>query len=218
MKVLFAGYRHWSLELLRRIKNNHPDVIWISADSPENLSLLFEQKSFDLILLAGWSWILPKNMVESIDVLGLHPSDLPSFAGGSPIQNQILNGVNDTKMTLFRLNEKVDDGDILYKEPLSLLGHMEDIFENMIESSENIISRLVDDFPELVYQKQNKLPESENYRRVKPSQSRITLDDMANMNTLELYDFIRCREDPYPNVYIEDSFGKLYFKFVEHVK
>jgi len=36
------------------------------------------------------------------------------------------------------------------------------------------------------------------------------------MSTRELYNFIRCRQDPYPNVYLEDEFGKLIFKNVEY--
>ena len=34
------------------------------------------------------------------------------------------------------------------------------------------------------------------------------------MNTEELYNFIRCLEDPYPNAFIEDEVGTISFKKV----
>ena len=50
----------------------------------------------------------------------LHPSDLPKFRGGSPIQNQIINGVKKTKISIFRINSEIDAGDIVAKAPLDL--------------------------------------------------------------------------------------------------
>jgi hypothetical protein len=38
--------------------------------------------------------------------------------------------------------------------------------------------------------------------------------DFSQMNTRELYDFIRCREHPYPNAFMEDEFGMLSFVLV----
>ena len=38
------------------------------------------------------------------------------------------------------------------------------------------------------------------------------------MTAQNLYDTIRCREDPYPNAYIEDETGRLIFKRVEFIQ
>ena len=50
----------------------------------------------------------------------MHPSDLPKYAGGSPIQHQIINGVINSKATLFEVTKEIDSGPILYKTNLSL--------------------------------------------------------------------------------------------------
>ena len=43
----------------------------------------------------------------------LHPSKLPLFAGGSPLQNQIIRNVKQSAVTLFIMNEKIDQGNII---------------------------------------------------------------------------------------------------------
>ena len=42
----------------------------------------------------------------------LHPSPLPKFRGGSPIQNQIIRNKKKSMVTIFRINNILDGGDI----------------------------------------------------------------------------------------------------------
>ena len=168
-----------------------------------------------MVILAGWSWIISKDIVEKYFIVGLHPSDLPNYAGGSPIQNQILDGVENTKMSLFKVSPKIDKGEILYKSNLSLLGGMEDIFENLTSSSLEVLNLMFLDYPDIKLQLQT--GEGKNCKRLKPKDSKIDLP-LENMTVKEFYNFIRCREDPYPNVYVEDETGTLYFKKVDFVE
>ena len=78
-----------------------------------------------IIILLGWSWILKKEVVNNFYVIGIHPSDLPNYAGGSPIQNQIINGLSSSKCTLFKISKYVDKGPILGKTNLNLDGNIE---------------------------------------------------------------------------------------------
>ena len=57
-----------------------------------------------------------------------HPSPLPKFRGGSPIQNQIINGKSDSAVSIFKISEKLDEGDIIYQKYLSLEGELSKIF------------------------------------------------------------------------------------------
>ena len=50
----------------------------------------------------------------------LHPSPLPKYRGGSPIQNQIIRGVVDSMVTIFVMNDKIDAGDIIAQSPFLL--------------------------------------------------------------------------------------------------
>ena len=155
-------------------------------------------------------------MTDATWVIGVHPSNLPEFAGGSPIQNQILSGVSDTKMTLFRMTAKLDEGPILAKLPLSLNGHMHEIFERLTLTSLLLFADFLRNFPNIKL-----LPNSgpqENirlYSRLPPSASQLSRDDLAKKSARDLYNLIRSHEDPYPNCYFEDDSGRIIFKLCE---
>ena len=132
--IIFAGYRDWAKKIY-----DYANFNWYLAETPEELLDLYNIDDCKMVILAGWSWILSREQVSSKLVFGFHPSDLPNYAGGSPIQNQVLDSIVDTKMTLFKLDEKIDHGNFLYKENLSLKGSIESIFRNMTYSSIAII-------------------------------------------------------------------------------
>ena len=46
----------------------------------------------------------------------LHPSPLPKFRGGSPIQNQIIRGEKISAVTIFKINKIIDGGDIYFQK------------------------------------------------------------------------------------------------------
>ncbi|SVE63951.1 uncharacterized protein METZ01_LOCUS516805, partial [marine metagenome] len=55
----------------------------------------------DIILFYGWSWIISETIVNTYKCIMLHPSKLPKYRGGSPIQNQIIDGEIESAVTLF---------------------------------------------------------------------------------------------------------------------
>ena len=213
--IIFAGYREWALKIFEFLETEYDAYTWHLAKTPAQLDDLLQIKNVGIVVLAGWSWIIKRGDLSSNLFVGLHPSDLPSYSGGSPIQNQILDGITSTKMTLFKLDKKIDEGDILYKEDLSLSGGISEIFNSLTLSSIEIMKKLMKDYPDLKFLKQtgNRI----SRKRLKPSDSSLTGDKISSMTTVELYDFIRCREEPYPNAFIEDTYGRLLFKKVEFI-
>ena len=71
----------------------------------------------NIILWYGWSWILPPNIVKEYNCVALHPSPLPKYRGGSPLQNQIINGETISAITLFKMEEGLDNGDVIKQLP-----------------------------------------------------------------------------------------------------
>ena len=63
----------------------------------------------------------------------LHPSPLPKYRGGSPIQNQIINGEKKSAVTIFKINNILDGGDIYYQKKISLEGSLNEIFDRIIK-------------------------------------------------------------------------------------
>jgi len=213
MKVVLAGYRAWALESFVSVINRFPEIEFIVVKNPKDL----QHHTDSIVLGAGWSWIFPSEFLKDNKVVALmHPSALPNYAGGSPIQHQIIDGVTSSQATLFKVVTKIDAGPILYQEPISLCGHIEDVFNELKKATEKLFVRFLLDYPEVREVEQRYL--SPARKRLKPSDSRLTSTLLERMSCEELYNFIRCREDPYPNVYIEDDAGKLLIKRAVYIK
>ncbi len=69
----------------------------------------------DLIIVAAYSQILPKKILEfpKYGCLNVHPSLLPKYRGASPIQYAILNGDTETGVTIMFMDEKMDHGEVI---------------------------------------------------------------------------------------------------------
>ena len=205
MKVVLAGYREWATAAFSILKNEIKNVSFVEVNTPEQLNKI----SNSIVLGAGWSWILDESFLTRNKITALvHPSDLPSYAGGTPLQHQIINGITQTKATLFEVTNDLDGGPILYKSDLSLSGNMTDVFESLTKATVNLFKQFINDYPNVnkQYQTQGKI-----YKRLKPEDGEITREMFQDMSALDLYNYIRCREKPYPNTFLKDKTGTLYF-------
>lgn len=96
-------------------KNNHLKVLTPSSLSEKNFLEEIEKTKADFSLLAGYGKIIPPYLLNLFPYgfLNLHPSLLPKYRGATPIQSAILNGEKETGVTLFKMNEKMDEGPII---------------------------------------------------------------------------------------------------------
>jgi methionyl-tRNA formyltransferase len=65
--------------------------------------------------VAAYGQILPKEILEipKHGCLNVHPSLLPKYRGPTPVQTAILNGDEETGVTVIKMTEKIDAGDIV---------------------------------------------------------------------------------------------------------
>ena len=120
MKIALIGYRQWALDIYEKIANSY-DYEFLRINSKEEFSLdLIEDFKPDYILFYGWSWIINKNLIEKFKCVMLHPSPLPKYRGGSPIQNQIINGETHSAVTIFLMDEGIDTGPILFQKKINI--------------------------------------------------------------------------------------------------
>jgi methionyl-tRNA formyltransferase len=96
----------------------------IPVFQPEKLSendpVFYEER--DYFVVAAYGKIIPKSVFElpRFGTIGIHPSLLPKYRGATPIQSAILSGENETGVTLFLIDEKVDHGKIIAEETVSI--------------------------------------------------------------------------------------------------
>jgi methionyl-tRNA formyltransferase len=69
----------------------------------------------DLAVVAAYGRILPARVLATphLGCINVHASLLPAYRGAAPIQWAILNGDEETGVTIMRMNERMDEGDIL---------------------------------------------------------------------------------------------------------
>lgn len=76
----------------------------------------------DIMVVIAYGLILPPEILISprLGCINVHASLLPQWRGASPIQYAILNGDQLSGITVIQMNQGLDTGDILYKEPYQL--------------------------------------------------------------------------------------------------
>lgn len=191
MKYAFFGYRPWALQI---------------KDNLEIYGFKFTTLSkADVVLYYGWSKIIPKKIYENKFCLILHPSPLPKYRGGSPLQHQIMAGEKKSAVTICRVTDKLDAGDIYSQTHFSLKGNLNNIFERIIMlGTKDTIEVLQQIESGLPFHRQQDETKATTFKRRKPEESEIKDFKSAK----QLYNFIRALNDPYPNAFIRCKDGK----------
>lgn len=98
----------------------------IPVVQPEHLDAealtVLQQCAPEAAVIIAYGMLVPAAMLAAVPRgwLNLHPSLLPKYRGAAPVPHCILNGDAETGVTVFRLNEKFDKGDILAVEKIPL--------------------------------------------------------------------------------------------------
>lgn len=177
----------------------------VTEENP-NLSdylLTHDIKADTVFLFYGWSWKIPEYLYNQHLCLILHTSPLPKYRGGSPLQHQIMAGEKYSAITICKVEEKIDTGAIYAQAPFSLDGTLSEIFYRISELGTTVTNQLLEDIA-LGKAKPIKQDESKatTYKRRKPEESELTIEDLKTMTGTQIYNFIRSLADPYPNAFI----------------
>jgi methionyl-tRNA formyltransferase len=205
MRIACIGYRKWALNIYDSLEKSTSDTYYIIRSKLDFDELLLRNFNPDLILFYGWSWRVSEELLSDFICLMLHPSPLPKYRGGSPIQNQIILGEKKSKVSIFIMNSEIDAGDIVEQESISLEGSIDRIFQEI----ERVGIRLTLD---LIRNGMNPWPQDNNnasyFKRRTEADSEITLDEISGKSAQYLYNKIRMLNDPYPNAFIKTQDGK----------
>ena len=106
---------------------NYCKILEKELEKKHNVSIVNKKSDLiggDVCFLLGCYEIIGKNYLSLYKHnIVIHESDLPSGRGWSPMSWQILEGKNEIPISLFEANEKTDDGDIYFKDYISLQGN-----------------------------------------------------------------------------------------------
>jgi methionyl-tRNA formyltransferase len=96
-------------------------VIELDSFREESSKKIFDLE-LDLLLSVSFGLIVPQEIlnIPKIGALNVHPSLLPKYRGPSPIQAALLNGDRETGITIIKMEKRMDAGNILYQETVTI--------------------------------------------------------------------------------------------------
>lgn len=180
------------------------DGSWEYVSDPGALDTALNATNPRYIFFLHWSWIVPNHIHERYECVVFHMTDLPFGRGGSPLQNLILRGIKETKVSALKMTNKLDAGPIYLKKPLKLNGRALDIYKEVSKLCWLMIK-------EIIMETLKPIPQTGSpvsFKRRKPEESEIPTD----ISYQKMYDFIRMLDAPtYPHAFIDYGNIRLHF-------
>lgn len=154
-----------------------------------------------IIFFLHWSKYIPEKVYNKYLCIQFHISDLPFGRGGSPVQNQILKNITETKISALKVSEKIDAGPICLKSKISLLGRAQDIFIRMEKISIQMTKKIVQ-MKKINFRKQK--GRVFNFKRRDAYQSKLLNSRNELTSIKKLHNFIRALDaEGYPKANFE---------------
>lgn len=95
---------------------------------PEKLIEQLQNEAIDLLVLAGFLWLIPKALIKAFPnkIINLHPALLPNYGGkgmyGSKVHETVLvNKERESGITIHYVNEAYDEGGIIFQAKTNIL-------------------------------------------------------------------------------------------------
>lgn len=93
--------------------------------SNEILDRLYDHR-IDMIVLAGFLWLVPRNLTELFTVVNIHPALLPKYGGkgmfGMNVHKAVLASKDkESGITIHRVNQDYDKGKIIFQATCPIL-------------------------------------------------------------------------------------------------
>ncbi len=212
VNIVIATIKSWNIKQAELLKNKYRDIhkFTIITNREELTTEYLEEFQPDYIFFPHWSYIIPAEIYDRFPCVVFHMTDLPFGRGGSPLQNLIVRGIKDTKISAIRVTEGIDAGPVYWKEPLSLDGSAEEIFER----AAGIIFQVM--IPKIMEEKPVPVPQSGEvvaFKRRKPEESEIGTE----FSPEQVYDYIRMLDaEGYPKAFLD--YGAYRLEFTGAVK
>ena len=114
----------------------------------------------DIVITAAYGQIIPKAVLDAprLGCINVHASLLPKYRGGAPIHQAIINGEEETGITIMYMEEAMDTGDIIAQSSLPILDtdDVGTLFEKLSIVGANL---LVETLPLLENNKAARIPQ-----------------------------------------------------------
>jgi methionyl-tRNA formyltransferase len=159
----------------------------------------------DIICICHFEKIIKKNILKipNYGCINLHPSILPNYRGLAPQHWPIINGDDETGITVHFVNEGIDTGDIIIQKKIKIRNneYVSDLQKRMKDIYGKVmVEAIVQILQNKEFKKQNHLIGS-YFGRLKLSNCQINLND----SVFKAYNLIRAVSYPYLGARLDDK-------------
>jgi len=207
-RYVIATTKTWNIENYKKLKDKFQnDEFFIITHKEELTEETLREIDPKYVFFPHWSWIIPKNIFTKFECVVFHMTDLPFGRGGSPLQNLIVRGIYETKVSAIKVEAGLDTGAIYLKYPVDISeGNADQILSKI---SQIVFNEMIPRFltEDLVATPQ--VGDAVSFARRKPEDSRIP----DGLTQRQLYDYIRMLDgEGYPTAYTEHQGKRIFFK------
>ncbi|MDG1518743.1 MAG: phosphoribosylglycinamide formyltransferase [Flavobacteriales bacterium] len=117
-------------EIIKKAKNWNCKIILISRKdfyNEENLSADLKSEGVDLIVLAGFLWLIPQHLLKAFPekIVNIHPALLPKYGGkgmhGMNVHRAVFEAEEkESGITIHTIDEEYDKGEILFQKAINV--------------------------------------------------------------------------------------------------
>lgn len=114
--------------LERARKLNIPCAVFSRTDFYETDKVLDSLKAYnvDMVILAGFLWLVPSNLINRFPIINIHPALLPKYGGkgmyGEKVHQAVVaNRETESGITIHYVNEHYDEGNIIFQAKCEVL-------------------------------------------------------------------------------------------------
>ncbi len=110
---------------------------------------IIERYKPDIGIVVAYGRLLKKPFLDAIPLYNVHTSLLPKYRGPAPMQRVIENGERVTGVTIFKISEGMDDGDIALQNYFEI-GECEtygQVYEKFIKYGTKLLAEFLNKYP-----------------------------------------------------------------------
>ncbi len=114
----------------------------------EGFEIIKELKP-DIGIVVAYGRILKKPFLDLIPFFNIHASILPKYRGAAPIQRAIENGEKETGITIFKISEGLDDGDVALTKSVEIneCETFEQVYEKLQTLGCSALKEFLENYP-----------------------------------------------------------------------
>ena len=172
-KILFFGTSDYCLPIVESLQKNFDLIGIITKSSPNPVKIFAEKNNIqifapsnlkellnlnpnltslnpNLAVVADYGLIIPEKIftIPEHKTINIHFSKLPKYRGPSPVQYSILFGEKSACVSIIKMAEKVDTGNIIWQKEYSTLSPLKEttgslyrkLFENIAKDLPQVIN------------------------------------------------------------------------------